>query len=58
MKRKSKGAGIMISDFVDSKNGFLAITEAEYENVKETDPGSAMHEHFWSMVKLRKVIGT
>ena len=38
MKPKSKGAGIMVSDFVDNRNGFLAFTEDEYSEVKKSDP--------------------
>ena len=38
MKHKSKGAGIMISDFVDEHNGFLAFSDDEYSRVKTTDP--------------------
>jgi len=26
LKKKSKGAGLMVSDFVDNKHGFLALT--------------------------------
>ena len=32
MKKKSRGAGIMVSDFIDNHNGFLALTDREYEN--------------------------
>lgn len=31
MKSKGRGAGIMVSDFVDEHNGFLALTDEEYE---------------------------
>ena len=27
MRPKSKGAGIMVSDFIDEKNGFLRLTQ-------------------------------
>ena len=33
MKPKSKGAGIMVSDFIDEHNGFLALNDEEYESV-------------------------
>ena len=36
MKPKSKGAGIMVSDFVDEFNGFLALSNEEYQAAKAT----------------------
>ena len=43
MKPKSKGAGIMVSDFVDQHHGFLAFSSEQYERVKETDPDLPMY---------------
>ena len=43
MKPKSKGAGIMVSDFVDQHHGFLAFSSDQYERVKETDPDLPMY---------------
>ena len=34
MTPKSRGSGIMVSDFVDEHNGFLALTDEEYEVAK------------------------
>ena len=34
IKPKSKGAGIMVSDFIDEHNGFLAFNDEEHEKVK------------------------
>ena len=34
MKKKSKGAGIRVSDFIDEQNGFLAISNQEYQAAK------------------------
>ena len=31
VKPKSKGAGIMVSDFVDEHNGFLALNDEEHD---------------------------
>ena len=31
LRPKSKGSGIMVSDFVDERQGYLALTEEEYE---------------------------
>ena len=38
MRPKSKGSGIMVSDFIDEHNGFLQLTDKEYACVKEQDP--------------------
>ena len=38
IKPKSKGAGIMVSDFIDEKSGFLAFSDDEYEEVKISNP--------------------
>ena len=37
VKPNSKGAGIMVSDFVDEHNGFLALSDDEYEAAKVTN---------------------
>ena len=37
IKPKSKGAGIMISDFVDEHQGFLALTDGEHQLAKQSD---------------------
>ena len=34
IKPKSKGAGIMVSDFIDELHGFLAFSDQEYEEAK------------------------
>ena len=38
IKPKSKGAGIMVSDFICEKDGYLALTQSEYDAAKATDP--------------------
>ena len=38
LKPKSKGSGIMVSDFVDEHNGFLAFSDTEYEVAKLKNP--------------------
>lgn len=40
MKRKSKGAAIMISDFVDEHNGCLEYSDECYENAKKANPSA------------------
>ena len=36
LRPKSKGSGIMVSDFMDERNGFLTLTE-EFEKANKTD---------------------
>ena len=43
IKPKSKGAGIMVSDFVDKHNGFLDLTAEEYEVAKASNPNARMY---------------
>ncbi len=38
LKRKGKGAGIMVSDFIDNHNGFLVLSDVEYEEAKKSHP--------------------
>ncbi len=38
MRPKNKGAGIMVSDFIDEKNGYLRFTQEEYDLAKQSDP--------------------
>ena len=38
LRPKSKGSGIMVSDFVDEKNGYLALTSEEYAAASVTHP--------------------
>lgn len=38
MRPKSKGSGIMVSDFIEEKEGYLHLTDEEYESAKKKDP--------------------
>ena len=38
IKPRSKGAGIMVSDFIDELHGFLAFSDEEYEEAKKSNP--------------------
>ena len=38
MRPKSKGSGIMVSDFITERDGYLALTEDEYQMAKQVDP--------------------
>ena len=39
LRPKSKGAGIMVSDFIDEHNGYLRLCDEEYERSKTCHPG-------------------
>ena len=39
IKPKSKGVGIMVYDFIDEFDGFLALTKAQYNAAKVSNPG-------------------
>ena len=45
LKPKGQGRGIMVSDFIDEHNGFLALTDAEYEQGKQMYPDLQQHTH-------------
>ena len=38
IRPKTKGSGIMVSDFIDQHSGFLRLTDEEYELARATDP--------------------
>ena len=38
LRPKSKGAGTMVSDFVDERNGYLALTNEEFDCVSQANP--------------------
>jgi transposase len=38
LKPKSHGAGIMVSDFIDENNGYLKLTNDEYQRAKQQHP--------------------
>ena len=42
IKPKSKGAGIMVSDFIDERNGYLCLTQEEYTKAREADSSVRM----------------
>ena len=53
MKGKSKGAGIMVSDFIYENNGFLALSETEYEEAKKSNPSLTLEN-----AKIKRDTGT
>ena len=38
MRSKGRGAGLIVSDFIEEGDGYLAIPDALYETVKQHDP--------------------
>ena len=38
IRPKSRGSGIMVSDFITEKEGYLYLSESEHDVAKETDP--------------------
>ena len=42
---KSKGSGIMVSDFIEEKGGYLHLTDSEHDNIKEADPTIRKYAH-------------
>ena len=59
IKPKSKGSGIMISDFIDEVNGYLRLSDTEYSlaKVKYGKTLKKKLESIWNMEKVVKVIG-
>ena len=43
IRPKSRGSGIMISDFIEETNGYLALTQEEYDIVKVNNPSARMY---------------
>jgi len=71
IKPKSKGSGIMISNFIEEKNGYLCLTQDEYSRAREQDHTMQMEawtlfeygeskEGYWTsdwfMQKMRKAV--
>ena len=44
---KSKGSGIMISDFTCEQSGYLSSTDDEYKRTKLSDPTIKKHARQW-----------
>ena len=64
---KTKGSGIMVSDFIEQHNGFLRLTDAEFAVAKAADPDmvqkaqalleyGAEREGYWTAEKFMKNI--
>ena len=48
MRPKSKGSGIMVSDFISERDGYLALTDDKYEKAKRVDP--SIRKHAWQQL--------
>ena len=58
LKPKSRGSGIMVSDFIDKHNGYLRLTDEEYtQAVDKVDGCKRKHVLSLSMEKNMKDIG-
>ena len=58
MKPKSKGSGIMVSNFIEEHSGFLALNDEEYERAKAANPNAKKYaKEFWNMEKVERVTG-
>ena len=67
VRPKSKGSGIMVSDFITERDGYLALSTQEYEAAKEEDPTSKKYvrqhlkygegkEGYWTFEKCMEQI--
>ena len=67
MHPKSKGSGIMVSDFIEEEGGYLHLTDEEFEHAKQNDPAISKHarqlleygeahESYWTSEKFMKQI--
>lgn len=55
---KSWGAGIMVSDSVDEKNGYLCLTDKEFKSACDQNIVSKRRlENIWNMEKIKKATG-
>ena len=57
LKPKSKGSGIMVSDFVDEHNGFLALMKNMTQRKRNIPTFESMPAHSWNMVRIKRGIG-
>ena len=58
MLRPKSSAGYMVSDFVDERNGYLALTEkSSIEHCRQTQGLKNKHDVYSSTANPRKDIG-
>ena len=58
LKPKSRGSGIMVSDFIDEHNGYLRLTNEEFRQAAGREDGIAeRHVLFLNMEKNIKATG-
>ena len=67
LRPKSKGSGIMISDFIDERNGYLVLTKEEFRSAKVNNPNleqcaqatieyGESREGYWTSEKFMKQV--
>lgn len=67
IRPKSQGRGIMVSDFIDEHNGYLRLSDEEYDREKGSHPGlwkearcflkiGAEYEGYWDSGKFLKQV--
>ena len=65
IRPKSRGSGIMVSDFITENDGYLCLTQSEYNAKKQTDPDIRMgarvlieygesRDGYWTAAKFMK----
>ena len=64
---KSKGAGIMVSDFINEKHGYLQLSDEEFEAAKQKYPEihepkarayleyGESKEGYWTSEKIKQI---
>ena len=55
IKPKSRRAGIMVSDFIDEHNGFLALSDEEYNTAKESNPNIRPYAREFFEIAVRAI---
>ena len=58
LRPKRKGAGLMVSDFIDEHNGYLRLTDKQFEQGKKGSPWfeTPSNNHFGVRGKQRTVL--
>ena len=59
IRPKSRGSGIMVSDFITVNDGYLCLTQAEYDVKKQTDPRTLLEygesrDGYWTGAKFMR----
>ena len=59
MKLKSRDSRIMVSNFINDHNGFLALTDEKYEQAKKANTRAKKYARqiFFNMERTRRATG-